>query len=75
LTPFTVQVTAVLVVLATVAVNCWVAAVFTVAALGEIVTVTEVVVEELRLPPQPARVISNAHTTATETVTRFIYHS
>jgi hypothetical protein len=69
------QVTAVLVVLATVAVNCCVAPVVTVATVGESVTVIVVVVVDFLLPPQPASVINNANTTATDTVTRFIYHS
>jgi hypothetical protein len=76
-TEFTCQVTAVLVVLPTVAVNCCVAPVLTDAEVGEIVIVTPVVVEddELLFPPQPARPNSNAHATAAQNTTRFINSS
>jgi type IV secretory pathway VirB9-like protein len=68
-TPFTWKVTAVFVLLVTVAVNCCVALRFTDAAAGESVIVT-VVDDELFFPPQPASK-TNA-TTTTATVTRFI---
>jgi hypothetical protein len=74
-TAFTCQVTAVFVVFATVAVNCWVALVTTDAEVGERVTVTPVVVEEeLLLPPQAVKTAKTAHTT-TPVMTRFIYDS
>jgi hypothetical protein len=70
--PFTVQFTAVLVELATVAVNCCVWPVFTDAPVGDKVTVTVVVELELLLPPQPANTASIRHNTTPDKMTRFI---
>jgi hypothetical protein len=72
-TPFTCQVTAVLVLFVTVAVNCCVWLVVTDAESGEIVIVTSVL-EELLPPPHAVKTVNSAHTT-TDEIARFIHHS
>ncbi len=52
-TPFTCQVTAVLLVFCTVAVNCWVPLAATVADVGAIVTITGIGVGVVDTPVQP----------------------
>jgi len=53
-TPLTCQVTAVLAVFCTVAVNCWVPPIATVAEVGEIVTLSELGVGVVDAGPHPA---------------------
>ena len=74
-TPFTVQVTAVFVVLVTVIVNCCVNPVVTDADVGEMARVTVVVDVELLLPPQAASTARIRNTTTPDKMTRFINHS
>jgi hypothetical protein len=73
-TPFTCQVTAVLVLFVTAAVNCCVALMLTDAEVGEIVIVTAVLEEELPPPPHAIKTANNAHT-ITDEMNRLIYHS
>lgn len=73
-TPFTVQVTAVFVVLVTVIVNCCVNPVVTDADVGEMARVTVVVDVEL-LPPHAASTARIRNTTTPDKMTRFINHS
>lgn len=67
--PFTFQVTLVLLLPVTVAVNCTVWPWFSEELVGERETVMVVEVELLLLPPQPAH--NNTHTTTMATVTFF----
>jgi hypothetical protein len=74
-TPFTVQVTAVFVVLVSVGVNCCVKLVVTDADVGEIVRVTLVVVVELLFLPHAASIARIRNTNVPDKMTRFINHS
>jgi hypothetical protein len=73
--PFTVQVTAVFVVLVAVMVNCCVDPVVTDAEAGEMVRVIVVVDDDELLPPQAASPARIRNTTTPDKMTRFIYHS